>query len=540
MTVRVLRRADLLALQGSKRNASPESLVPLASDVTDERGWVRFKGLPAEDVVFSLRGPGRVRSDVTDRYRLRSGEELMVDDLSLAPPASIFVSLNLRPDLEESLLLHDVEAVPAEGSEWPARMSISVSADGVKRVELKDVPPGSWNVRALGRVQGGTLAVLGQRQVEVTGGIDQDITLELADLAFHGRVTRGGAAVTGNINLKPTTAGSGRRTAVATLDADGTFTVLLEGPGDYIAAVQETGANRTARLGRPFHFEKPDDEVSIDLPEGRISGRVVRDDGSPVEGAGIAASREDDSEELDDASGAQSGPDGSFVLENIGEGTWSVRASVASAMSDDVAVRAAGGETTGVTLVVSPTRRVAIRVTDAIGHPAAGALVVVELPAADPALPGEPLVRTSNGDGVVEVVTPQHLEKTPVNVYVIARDRTLSCATRRLDGDQTITVPPAGAEVRLRRTRWAPPPGVMPRLVSGQGCTVPMVGAHVENRDGKADMVLPRLAAGAWSYVELRAPNDRALAATGRAALLPAIATWNTSPGNVTTIEIND
>jgi hypothetical protein len=533
VTVKAHRRAEVENLRGM---TPADSIATLATGVTDERGWTRIYGLPAEELVFSLRAPKRARAHLSDAFRIRTGEELVLDDLTLPPPASVAVTINLASDVEESLFVHSVEAVPAEGNAWPARSSVAAMADGARSVRIDDVPPGAWKIRALGRLAGGTLAILGERRVDVEPGVDQNLTIDVADRVYRGRVVRGTSAVRGTLELQPAKRDDNRRTALATLDDDGGFHVLLERAGDYVASVQETSAKRGARLGSVIRFEDPDDEVIIELPAGRISGRVVRADGAPVADAAISAHRAGTDAMRGDMSGAQSAADGTFALESIGAGTWSLRASVSGAAIEDVVVTASGGETSGITLLVAPTRRTSIRVLEAAGNPARNAFVVLEPPPSDAALPPTAILRRTNGDGVVDMTIPHHLETNPTNVYFMTADQRLSCATLRVDADRTIRLPATHGIVRLRRKAWAPPAAVALRLVSADGCSVPFAGARVEGRD----MIVRGLASGSWHFVELSSPQQRLFAFTGRASLLAPMTTFTVEPGKTTIAEIKD
>lgn len=98
-------------------------------------------------------------------------------------------------------------------------------------------------------------------------------------------------------------------------------------------------------------FVAGDDPVEIRIDPGlRISGCVVRDDGTPVVGAYVHA-------ELggNDCASAYGGLDGTFTLTGLEPGSWAIETSAPGLVPDQAKVTAAAGER-GVRIVLRPDR----------------------------------------------------------------------------------------------------------------------------------------------------------------------------------------
>ena len=108
---------------------------------------------------------------------------------------------------------------------------------------------------------------------------------------------------------------------------DGRYELTLGRPGAYLVAVDLESDD----VGIEFYVDVPDAaelEHDLELPTGRIAGRVVGPDGAPVAGAGLQLEHEGGSFGLSDASmGAQiySDGDGTFALEHLWPGTYALR-----------------------------------------------------------------------------------------------------------------------------------------------------------------------------------------------------------------------
>jgi hypothetical protein len=518
------------------RDTFDESTRALATGTTNSDGWTRLGGLPAEKFVVVHRRPWRSNAQISEPYRLDVGEEAVLDDFRLQPPSTVFVTLSLPEELSRTVAVARVELTPAGKNRWPGGIPLrgERTASGAT---IEDVPAGTWTVRALGRLQNGFIQELGSAAVEVTRGADQFVTLTIVDRVYRGRVTRDGDAVTGSVNLKSTERVSGGRHAVATLAHDGTFDVLLDGGGDYAVTVQEPSGAMT-KLNRYVRFGKVDDEVTIELPAGKIEGRVVDAAGNPLSGIGVSASQQltDDPAGL---AGARSGADGTFVLQGIASGTWEVIARTPDGQSEPKTVSFDSSDVSGLTLVYDPTQTIAIRVLDRTGAPLRDAWVTVELPPLPATVRSRSQLRTTNAQGTAEVQLTRADQSHPTNVIIVTPDMRLSCAMLTLDSNQSITIPAAFGEVRLIRREWRTVAGVEPRLVAPTGCSVAFLGAHSEpDPGGGSAMVMMPMSAGPWRYVEVHGPQQLAALLTGQADRFPALETFSVDPRQVTKVAV--
>ncbi|HWW60909.1 MAG TPA: carboxypeptidase-like regulatory domain-containing protein [Thermoanaerobaculia bacterium] len=524
--VTAVRAHDL----GAMRRDQDIETVSVATAVSEPSGWLRLAGLPEERIVFFLFAPGRKQPQVSEPYVFRTGAETIGDDLLLQPAAMLHVMVQ-RPDgLGKSLKLDSVEILPRGHNHWPQRLPISGILTPAGAV-LEDVPPGPWDVYATGRLDNGFAIRAATTAIEIVAGADQHVMLTIRDNVYHGRVTRAGSPVAGTINLKPSDRRSASRSAVAKVGADGTFQVLLESAGDYAVRVQRRDDGGSVALDHYIAFTDTENDIEIELPVGRIAGRVVDSAGAPVSGASVAA-RQQIAEPAGEAY-ARNAPDGRFVVESVGAGTWELVASTKTSRSEPVIVSVDDSDLSDVILRLDPVRIVRVRLTDITGVPVREAFVAPQFPLQG-SLRTKGVVQHTNPDGVAEFRLSDAEQALPISLAFVTLDLRLSCAFARLDADQTFTMPPAFGELRLEGRDWERVAGSQPWLLSSSGCAVPFMGTQLE-RDV---VIFPRLAAGTWSLVETRTPRELEQLLTGRGANLTAIQTFKVDAGNMTRVSL--
>jgi len=104
----------------------------------------------------------------------------------------------------------------------------------------------------------------------------------------HGRITLAGEPVPGAlISFVPADGGGLDKLKIKTLDAEGRYELQLDAPGDYLLTVQDTGApgRQNSIEFRRTIPEGAETRLDLELPLGRISGRVEDTHGDPVSGA---------------------------------------------------------------------------------------------------------------------------------------------------------------------------------------------------------------------------------------------------------------
>lgn len=180
---------------------------------------------------------------------------------------------------------------------------------------IDGLAPGDWTLRAsillTGRQARGRITIGGEGDQEA---LDLDFG---KGLTLSGKVTRGGApaANTGVIARgQRTVAGGGAMT-----DPEGHYRIEGLERGSYEVIVLAAGARAA-----PSRFSlDADRELDIDLKTGGIHGRVLAsDDGSPIPGAVVTLSDDDNTEGLDVTADAR----GLFQLAEVAAGPWTARA----------------------------------------------------------------------------------------------------------------------------------------------------------------------------------------------------------------------
>lgn len=528
--ITALRARDLANLRGE---AEAEAL---ATTTTDASGWARLTGLPADPVVFLLQGRGRKHPHTSEPYELVAGEETVIDDLVLMEPASVHVTISVPASLDDALELRAIELHASSHTHRASRVPIRAEITPVVTV-VEDVPPGNWIVSAEGRLKNGFALRIAETAIDVAAGEERHVTLTLSDVLYHGRVTRGGQAIAGTINLKPADKRNRLRPVVAKVGRDGEFQVLLEGKGQYEVSVNDSTHRSSVTLDHYVTFDDPGDEIAINLPTGRqIRGRVVDASGSPVEGVSVSAAQQ--IVEPAGAVGSGSSSDGRFVLDGVVPGRWQLQAESKNERSDPLMVAVGENDVEDITLVVDSIRVIKVRLVDMTGVPLRFASVDIEIlapSAVQPRFYG----RLTDARGEVEFGLSRSQQTSPTNIVVRSlSDGRLSCDVRTLDSDQTIQVGSHAGEARLIRPRWMAKPHTMNWLVSTSGCAVPFYAVVEDENIGRQAMIFKRLSAGRWMYVETRTREELAAILAGRGSSLLPIKTFVVEPGKTTRVEL--
>src|SRR6185436_18603261 len=233
-----------------------------------------------------------------------------------------------------------------------------VGPDGSYRID--SLQEGEWRVR--GELPGTALYAEGMVRLE-PGAPEARLDLEMErGYELSGRVRRNGAPVAGEIlGLQ----GPGQRRAVGETDADGRFHFSGLAAGSYRIRVD-------ARSGGSMHEETVDPQadldITIDLSAAQVTGRVVdAADESPLSGVtvqlvaptGDATPRE-----------ARSDSRGIFVLRDVAEGSWRLRAQADGYAPAEAGVRVDGsGPSDEVEIRLRATEGVTLQVAAAAGPP---------------------------------------------------------------------------------------------------------------------------------------------------------------------------
>lgn len=337
-------------------------------------------------------------------------------------------------------------------------------ADG--RFRIEGIEPGSWTVLAIdsdadlstARPGGNAAAMLDSMEVapvELTEGETEHVVLGTppADpVRVHGRVRQGGRpfgdAVIGFLHRD---AGTLQGMAQTGVDEEGRYELLLDGPGSYVVTLNPLAGRPGEQGVLPFAREVParaEFELDLDVPLGRISGRVLGPDSGPVEarvtlsvdgpapfpGGRFVETRTDG--------------DGRYELDALPDGTYRVHAGGSSFLPESPArarvVRRGvevqhGAHVEGVDFRLPEAGSIEVRATDAGGNPVAGAVVFVRDASGTPLEPLSACTTDGAGRAVYDGLAPG--EHT-----VLARTSTLASS----DGAVVRVRAGAAATVELR------------------------------------------------------------------------------------------
>ena len=290
--------------------------------------------------------------------------ELVLGDLEI--PAGKTVAVSCTP----AARCGEEAAVTTADADW-----LSIAAplrDG--HGTIAPVPAGSALLRLSERG-----ATLHERTIAISA--DRPVTeveVRMPSVTVHGRVTRGGRAVSGGaVSFEPwlsrdtrfvqvahvrgtgtlgsTMVGAPARVTTVNVADDGTFLLQDCAPGDYRVSWTAGGAPSAAqRVVVPEATEVP---LQIDLPAGRVEGRVLSEEaGSPprtlvsVEGAGVSTQ-------------VIANGDGTFAFEGLPAGSMLVRARTTDRREAEARLELRDHGTQHVELTLRGTNREALRVT---------------------------------------------------------------------------------------------------------------------------------------------------------------------------------
>lgn len=290
----------------------------------------------------------------------------------------------------------------------------------------------------------------------------------------EGRVTIVGAPVSGAIAFADRT---GTPPVFARTGRDGRFHTVLPHPGKWWAKVDSGNDMDAARTilvaGRAISVEvesRPAGQptrLNIELPDTKIVGRVLFEDGSPAGGALFAVKVP-----LYRVSvlGNATGSSGAFEIRGLGEGTvWISAQSVdrsglsVQARQRPIVVASAGTTVEPVVLTLEPERQVQGSAIDAAGKPLARAQVLAWPLAGGHATSPVVAEAVTEADGHFHLTVPQGTDRLLLTIVPWERDRNGGvCVTslalpaqgsltvRARAGSGTVIVsPPAGVKTLM-------------------------------------------------------------------------------------------
>lgn len=288
--------------------------------------------------------------------------------------------------------------------------TVNTLSDGGGRFVLEHVEPGAWQLVAMNtgasRDGGDTdvgdlLGSMRMGSCEVVDGETTHVVLGAPPkdpVRVAGRVTHAGEPAAGALlSFYPEGEQPFERLELTSVADDGAYEVTLDGGGAYVISVQRVGAGLGQQQTIEFSRDVPADverhRIDLELPVGRISGRVFGPDGEPAPSARVSLAREGGARSDTIMGGLsaelQTDGEGRYDIDFLRAGSY--RVSAGGAPLIDLGADAGGlGRVTRAGLVLAEGEwlkdvdlhlprpgSLSIRVRDAEGAPAEGVSVFV-------------------------------------------------------------------------------------------------------------------------------------------------------------------
>lgn len=351
----------------------------IASARCDDTGSFELRGVPYAPLTLRADAPGYARrfidlTLVADQppadlgvVTLERGVDLEV--LAAGAPDGAIATLDLRGEwLDLDMLTSQLsEGVARFDAVGPGEVIVTVKSGRDVVCESRiTIPADVRSYRA-------------DCQAETTT-VDGRVTLGgrpagAGTITFASAVAVGPAAIISSVSpsgsVRQETYGTGSPSRTASVDALGEFRLTGMRAGEWRATWQAEGSGPSP----PRSVTIPDVrtiEVTLDFPAGGISGRVVDVDRNPVPRARVL--------ELDGGAAALAGPDGTFRLGGLAPGRIRLQARLGERESDIVETIVEPDRDGAVELVLrnGGANELRVRILDASGQPAAGAMLFVD------------------------------------------------------------------------------------------------------------------------------------------------------------------
>lgn len=289
---------------------------------SDELGGFHFETVRPGPVLLSARADGWAPS-AQESLELEAGEARADVELALAPSGRIEGRVRRHDGRPAGHVRVWVRSL-ARGA------SLSLHTDASGRFAFRDLPPGGYDVSATPDEDDLRAAGVAQwapehdrhARVELEAGQTVQVELggpERPPLDLRGSVSSGGQPVPGAaVSVRPAL-GFVRGTIEVRTDAAGRFALALPAPGEWVFDV-------SARRSRVALVRTIPDassyEVHLELPSGRVAGRVLGPDGEGV--ARVVVRAEAESGPVLARARALTDPRGRYVLSDLAPGSWTL------------------------------------------------------------------------------------------------------------------------------------------------------------------------------------------------------------------------
>jgi len=438
---------ELLTLEGEPISGPGGRPAAGFRAITNGRGFFQIAEVPPGDyAVLARAGSWTSRQETV--VLMEAAEASLLDDLELAPPASLEVAV--------------LPALDPEAEPWRARLLAgwegNVSQVGAPAVLHEGrhawgtLPIGDYTLQILDQ-HGGIWA---NRRIELSPESDR-VFVQIEQVCVRGQVTLAGEPLEASLTFGGRT---GRiRMAPIETDSYGMFYgVLPQGShaNEGWALLVESESPRVNRTVRGVHIPSQHSgevNVDIDLPDTTLRGLVLHEDGSPVaEPTIITLSSHAEPPFFwgvfgDGDTAHELGP-GEFEVRGVAPGSYSVTARSRGRSSSEVPTQIEDSslQPAHVRLVLGSNRRVTIQVRRADGVPIPGAMI--KAGPADRPLMAVPVLRTDS-DGNADVDLPSFTTELGLGVGAGGMAyRTMRVPCPR-EGPVRVALAPLGGTLRV-------------------------------------------------------------------------------------------
>jgi hypothetical protein len=340
--------------------AAPDQQLTRSQVRSDAKGYFQLIGVPAGQYRIASIAAGRADA-MHERIEVRAGEDLRIREplvhaamaeleVVITPPVSTSQQpwkVRLRrpgPRMSEVIRVAEGEAGP----------------NGVWRKE--DLQPGSYEMTILTAND----SEVARQTLELRGGPERSL-VTISAIEVRGKVVP--VQMAGKISLEFIREG---RRVRSTTDAEGAFTATFPTPGVWQPSVHLGATGAEMRLA-PVEIESPhDEELVLDIPAGRVKGRVLAPNGRPARGV-VRVFREGRM-----AAQGQTEADGRFDLFGLVQGSYNIEGETIDASAGPIPIEVTGERpVVEIDLRTANFREVTGTVVTADGTAASGAVVRV-------------------------------------------------------------------------------------------------------------------------------------------------------------------
>lgn len=539
------RSQMVAAVFGSRRVAFDEQ-----PQVTDAGGWTRIVGIEPGEVVLAVRGPG-MAPFVSEPVPVAEREEVVLDGLGVERAAALEVVVedpNGVYDDRELLAAFrgKVEADAPASRTWLGELGERVPLGEARRVTFGSLPAGDWSV-TLFENSGGALQPVESRDVELVGEEIRTVLFTVDGARFSGRVTFEGKAVPG-ASLDLEREGSDRPDRVRTRsDDEGRFEVILKQPGVFTVGVRAPEPRLATKVPH-VALDDPREEVTVRVPAGRVDGRVVDAAGDGIAEAVVVA-RQTQEVTVEGAARpfrhldvrARAGDDGTFTLEGLAPGRWSLSAEANGARSAAETVDLADDEVrSDVVLPVGDDVAVHGTVVTPDGRPVADATLAIYVASRQVGTQGFGTSADTDAAGRFTAWLPRVADGL-ANIKISAPTVPVSAVRTALEDGVELVVPATGGSLVLVQDEpWSFVAASQLTLVSETGggyLTVSGLQAWSED-DGAGRKTIRGLAPGRWRLVHVASLEVLQAVVAGQGLVVPAVASFEIEAGEVMEVEL--